>query len=160
VANGHVVPVRVTSVLCGKKQQLQIHHVVDDDGNFAVIPGPRIYDASAGSIQCRQTLGGRLDDTHVGWVSRDTVRVAVTGKDPEADVVVTSVRGLALQICSLGFSPGHPGIVQRLLVDVPLPPGEETASPITRANPFPFVGIVGIGATSMLGSAEVSDRVG
>src|SRR5205823_9292725 len=108
---GHVVPVGIASVLCREEKEFQIHHVVYDHGYFAVIAGPGFNDARSRSVKGGQGLGGRLDNTHVGWVSADSVSVAVARENLKPYVVVTGVSGLTLQIGGLGFGPCHPGTI-------------------------------------------------
>src|SRR5438270_13108818 len=42
VANGVIAQGGTAAILSSKQQQLQVHHVVDDDGDVAVVGGPRL----------------------------------------------------------------------------------------------------------------------
>jgi hypothetical protein len=95
VADGHIAPGGIAAILRREQQQLEIHHVVNDDGDVAVVIGPGFDDARAGPIKSGHGLRGGLDHVHVGGIAGDAVGVSVAAEHFEADIVVSCVGVLA-----------------------------------------------------------------
>lgn len=160
VAYSHVVPAGVAAILRGEKEELEIHHVVDDDGDVAIVVGPGFDDAGGGTIEGGHGLRGGLDHAQVGRIASDAIGVAVAAENFETDVVVGSVGVLAEHAASLGGSAGHPGIVESVLEHVPEGAREKTAGPLAGSCEIPMIGVGGIGLGGKLRGAGVGEGAG
>ncbi len=77
-------------------QQLQVHHVVDDDGKLPSFAGIPRENAAYVRVETGRECTGRLHDhIFVGRISRQTVSVTVTVVDDKADVMGAFVELLA-----------------------------------------------------------------
>jgi hypothetical protein len=145
VAHGDVVEGRITAVSRRPEEQLEVHHVVDDD---QVGPGgvgtlaPRAERADAGVEAAGERLGGGEQDRDERAVARGAQGVAEAREDLEADVVVTRVELLPLHGPRARERAALQVVVSRAVEQRPQATGEEAAGPPLRgARPHRAVGM-------------------
>ena len=127
---------RIAALACSPEEQLQVHHIVDDDRilprevRTPVIPRAN---ATGGGIEARSERAGAFEQhLFVAVVRRETLPVAVTAVHHKADIVRTPVRLLAFEGSGIGFGLLFPEIVAGVFVHVPQFSGEKAAAPVCR----------------------------